>query len=57
MKIVHTTQNEIARIVTEFQNEVRRNNLSRETCVVTAVKKGSNETTVQTHSETGDSDA
>jgi hypothetical protein len=48
MKVVYTAQIEIVKIVEEFQQQIRANPLSRETCTVVAFKKGSNETTIQT---------
>jgi hypothetical protein len=48
MKVVYTAQVEIVKIVEEFQQQIRANPLSRETCTVIAFRKGSNETTLQT---------
>jgi hypothetical protein len=38
----------VVKIVEEFQQQIRANPLSRETCIVIAFRKGSNETTLQT---------
>jgi hypothetical protein len=48
MKIVHATQDTIVKMVKAFNKAQNDNPLSRKTCTVVAMKKGTNETTIQT---------
>jgi hypothetical protein len=48
MKIVHATQEDIAKKVIAFIKEENKRPLSRKTCTIVAVKKGTHDTTIQT---------
>jgi hypothetical protein len=48
MKTVHTTQENIVKMIKAFNKTHNANPLSRKTCTIVAMKKGTNDTTIQT---------
>jgi hypothetical protein len=48
MKIVHDTQENIAKKVAAFIKAENKRPLSRKTCTIVAIKKGTHDTTIQT---------